>query len=212
MRLDGHISSTPAKVRRSSILRDASWLAPEQDLLVIANGMGSPRLWGASVSVVRDTVVQSLKRNLSDDARTRFETAYRDARVALGRESSGAIDQWSVDAALLIVGIADHQVTALTVGPVRVYVAGSMAPQRLSPRGANKGLLEGSPNIALSEVGRGDIVLAGSEDAFSVRGVARVGSVIGDNPKTRSEVIASLLTEPARDAGVAAVAAAIRIS
>ena len=160
---------------------------------------------------MRDAVVGSLAQSYTQAIRERFEAAYREGRDALRRGSSGAIDQWSVDVALLAVAVEEDEVTALTVGPVRVYVAGSIAPQRLSPRGAEKGLLQGSPNIASTEIRRGDIVLAGSEDAFSVRGVARVGKVIGDNPKTRAEVIASLLTEPARDAGVAAVAAAIRL-
>lgn len=211
MRIDGHISSTPAKVRRSSIARDASWLSAESRTLVVANGMGSPRLWRTCVTCVRDAVVESLQAEDASDPRVWFETAYHKARQALRDQSSGTLDQWSVDVALVIAHLSDDKLLALSAGPVRIYVAGAAAPQRLSPRDADKGILEGRPHLSQAPIGRGDIVLAGSEDAFSVRGVARVGKVIGDNPKTRAQVIASLLTEPARDAGVAAVAAAIRI-
>lgn len=211
MRIDGHVSSTPAKVRRSALTRDASWLAPDARTLVIANGMGSPRLWSGSVSTVCAAVRRTLEARADEETRVAFETAYHEARKALREHSSGAIDQWSVDVALLIVRLLDDKIVALTAGPMRVYLAGTAAPKRLSPREADKGILEGSSNVSEATIARGDIVLAGSEDAFSVRGVARLGKVIGDNPKTRAQVLASLLTEPARDAGVAAVAAAIRI-
>ena len=57
----------------------------------------------------------------------------------------------------------------------------------------------------------GDLVLAGSATAFSVRAIAQVVTVLSEDARTGPAVIASLLTEPAGQAGAGAAAAVVRV-
>ena len=57
----------------------------------------------------------------------------------------------------------------------------------------------------------GDLVMMGSVSAFSMRAISQVVSVLAADPKTAASVIASVLTDPAGQAGVGAAAVVVRI-
>ena len=98
------------------------------------------------------------------------------------------------------------------MGTGRVYLHRGGQPQRLTPRDErDEGLLDGVAARCSSPISVGDIVLAGSATAFSVKAIAKLASVLEADPKTPPSVLASLLTEPAGHADVGAVAIALRI-
>ena len=117
------------------------------------------------------------------------------------------------DVVLLALLVDAGVLHVLSAGAGRVYVQRAGTPQRLTPReDPRDGLLFAAATRSSISLEPGDLVLAGSVSAFSVRGVARLAAVLDEDAKTSPEVLVSVLTEPAALAGVGAAAIAMRVA
>ncbi len=141
-----------------------------------------------------------------------LRAATQSARAALVTSCNALVERQVPDASLTMVLLHRGELHVMRVGPGRVYVHRDGQPQRLTPRDERpEGLIDGQPTLARLALDAGDLVLAGSSSAFSTRSVGRVASVLQSDPDVPPAVLASLLAEPARKAGVGAGALALRI-
>src|SRR5690606_25241288 len=100
----------------------------------------------------------------------------------------------------------------VSAGPVRAYLHRKGKPQRLTPREEpTGGVLRSAVSHCSISLEPGDLVMLGSVSAFSMRAISQVVTVLQSDPKTSPSVIASVLTDPAGQAGVGAAAAVLRI-
>lgn len=173
--------------------------------------LGLPRLWSFSTRAALD----GLRRGVISTTQRgglRLEQAFVEARDYLAARCETLIEREAPDATLTALMLADGELHVMSSGAARVYLHRRGAPQRLTPREeVSTGLLFAEPVRCNTALEPGDLVLAGSVSAFSVRAVAKVASVLEDDPRTPTAVLASLLSEPAATAGVGAAAIVLRI-
>ena len=100
----------------------------------------------------------------------------------------------------------------VTAGAGRVYVQRAGTPKRLTPReDVREGLLEAQATQSSLPLEPGDLILAGSVSAFSIRAVARLAALLEADTTAAPAVLVDILVEPAALAGIGAAAAAIRV-
>jgi hypothetical protein len=215
MRVDSHACVAPAHVRAHETVRQGAYRHPSGQVFALAEAKGLPRLWPLAL----DAVLGGFEGGLgSEDAlqaasvAERLELALRAARRELRRLHSRLVERLLPDAALLGLDCSGDGLEIVGAGDVRTYVHRGGETERLTPRERpSDALLRGTPFRSRTELHPGDVVLAGSETAFSQVSIRRVASVLGDAPETPAPVLADLLAEPAAQAGVGAVAVVLRV-
>jgi len=213
MRADSHACVAPATVRGHEVARHGAYRHPGGQLFALAEAKGLPRLW----SLALDTVLGGFEgsvREMGRDASVaeRLEEALRGARRGLRQSHGQLVERLLPDAALLGIDVSGSAVEVLGAGDARTYVHRDGETQRLTPRDRpSDALLRGTPFRSRLELRPGDVILAGTETAFSQVAVGRVANVLAETPDTHVSVLADLLTEPAARAGVGAVAVVLRV-
>lgn len=213
MRTQSHLSIARAKVREGELHRHAAVRLENGRVFVVATGLGLPRTWSLSV----DAIVRGFERGFAeagDAARKgdRLVMAADRARRELADTCEQLVERALPDAAFAAVSLDDGDLHVVSAGPCRVYLHRSGKPQRLTPRDEPKeGALRARISQCSTPLEPGDLVMAGSVSAFSVRSIAQVVTVLQDDPRAEPAVLASLLTEPASHAGSGAAAAVLRV-
>lgn len=219
MRTQSHISVARSKVREGEITRHCGLRLDGGKVFLVASGLGLPRTW----PYVLDAVAHGFERGL-DEAHEKAGGARRaraDRLVAAAdrvrRELAEACDRLVErglpDAAFAAISVEDGELHVVSAGPCRVYLHRSGKPQRLTPREEPRdGALVARVTQCSTPLEPGDLVMAGSVSAFSMRSIAQVVTVLQDDPRTEPPILASLLTEPAAQAGVGAAAVVLRVA
>lgn len=210
MRPEVHLSVVEAEVRGMPLARHAGVQLDRGHVFALAGGMGLPRLWG----FVTRAALEGFQRGLegADAAADRLFEAVEGAHRRLTERCDTLIERITPDATLVALHVDHSHLHVISVGPGRVYLQRRGKPQRLTPRDdPNDGLLKGAPVRCSVDIHPGDLVLAGSVSAFSVKAVGKLASVLEADAKAPPSVLASLLTEPAARAGVGAAALAMRV-
>lgn len=180
---------------------------------VVVGGLGLPRLWGYGTTHALTGFVTALDAARERPATQRLDDALTAARAALADACDCLVEKQVPDVVLLGLLIDAGTLHVLSAGAGRVYVQRAGAPQRLTPReDPRDGLLFADATRCSLALEPGDLVLAGSVSAFSVRGVARLAAVLEQDPHAAPAVLVSVLTEPAALAGVGAAAIALRVT
>lgn len=210
-RVEAHSSVAKAEVRGTLMRRHEALRFRHGSVHAIAYADGWPRLWSfgldAAVAGFRDFIKGDDSHG--DDL---LKLGLSAARGALVHACNTLVERRVPDAHFCALQIVASQVRVSCSGNCRVYVHRGNRPQRITTRDVAAGGLLNSETLHYEHsIEPGDLILAGSESAFSTAAVSRVAAVIQDDANTSSAVLASLLTEPARKAGVGAVAVAIRI-
>lgn len=178
---------------------------------VIAFADGWPRLWSFGL----DAAAVGFRRFIaSDDAQgdDLLKRGVNAARGSLVHACNTLVERRVPDAHFCAVQLLPNQLRVSCAGNCRVYLHRGNRPERITSRDvAAGGLLNSETRHYEHSIEPSDLILVGSESAFSTAAVSRVAAVIQDDPNTSSAVLASLLTEPARKAGIGAAAIAIRI-
>lgn len=210
MRTDGHVSIAPADVGAGSLQKYATRQFAANKMWVVAVGLGPPRLWSFATNAVLDGFAKGLTSAGAMDAPGQLQAGYSQARRALVHACNSLIERTVPDVAFLGLAFDHTSAHVIVAGSVRAYLHQGRQPQRMSPREQSEGMLEGQPLKTSAPINAGDLILAGSESAFSTRAVGRVAAVLQTDPKTPPSVLATLLTDPARKAGVGAAAVVLR--
>lgn len=134
------------------------------------------------------------------------------ARAALASACENLVERTLPDAAFAALIVEHGELHVVSAGPIRAYLHRKGKPQRLTPREEPAGgVLRSAVSHCHVTLEPGDLVMMGSVSAFSMRAISQVVSVLSSDPKTAPSVIASVLTDPAGQAGVGAAAAVVRV-
>jgi hypothetical protein len=213
MRMESQSSVTRARVRGGELVRHEVRRLDGGRAWAIAGGLGLPRLWRFAIGRTLDAVGASVEATRGSAGATRLDHALGAARMALARACDMLIERDLPDVALIVMLVDGGHLHVLCAGAGRVYVQRGATPERLTPREDVKGgLLLAEATRADTPLEPGDLVLAGSASAFSVRAVARLAAVLEEDPHATPSVLAGVLTEPAAQAGLGAAAVALRVA
>ena len=211
MRPDAYLSIVPAEVRDHPIARHGGLKLDSGRTYVLAGGMGLPRLWPRVIEAALGGFERAIRESAAPSAE-RLTLGVRGAQEALRSACDALIERMLPDASLLALTVDHDDLHAVSVGPGRVYVHRRGTPHRLTPRDdPTEGLMRGAPAKCAYSIEPGDVILAGSVSAFSMRAIAKLASVLEADGQAQPSVLASLLTEPAGRARVGAVAVAARV-
>lgn len=219
MRTESHISISRTTVREGEISRHAGGRFEGGRSFAIATGLGLPRTWPMSTAAI----LSGFERGL-DDTRSRtgspggligaaraLHCAER-ARAALAELCDQLVERTLPDASFVAFLVEHGDVHVVSAGPARAYLHRRGKPQRLTPREEpSGGVLRSAVSHCQLALEPGDLLMMGSVSAFSVRAISQVVTVLQADPKTAPAVIASVLTDPAGQAGVGAGALVMRV-
>lgn len=214
MRTDSHLSVVKAQIREGQLTRHAALRFEIGRVFLVATGLGLPRTWQYAMRALTHGFVTGLEET-KEQGRTgneRLLVVADRARSRLAEACDQLVERNLPDVAFAALSIDRGELHVVSAGAVRVYLQRAGKPQRLTPRDESPGgILRSRVAHCGAPLEPGDLVLAGSATAFSVRAIAQVVTVLSDDARTAPAVIASLLTEPAGQAGAGAAAAVIRI-
>lgn len=213
MRTESHISVAKAHVREGELTAHAGARYEGGRAFAIVSGLGLPRTWWIAIGAV----LRGLERGL-DEAKIdrrgveRLVHACDRARSELSETCDHLVEKAAPDAALAAVLFDQGELHVVSSGPARVYLHRSGKPQRLTPReDTPAGVLRARFSHCSATLEPGDLVMAGSASAFSMKSIAQVVSVLQQDARTPPAVLASLLTDPAGQAGSGAAAIVMRV-
>lgn len=214
MRVDAHVGSTTTIVRGAAVLRDDALRFDGTRAFAIATALGPPRLWGSLRRVVFAAAQRSLQDGRSHDSRSRLAKCASAAREALVDYGDALLERAIPDCALTLVLFEQGQLHVHAVGNARVYLQrGAAAPSRLTPRDAPVvGLVYGQPTVCSLPVEPFDLVMMGTESAFSPDAIANVAASIATNADTDVATLTKRLLDPARSAETGGAAAVVRVA
>ncbi len=189
--------------------------------LAVSSGLGPPRLWSFSTRATLGGFTAGLDETKPSTAsqpgaRRGIERGLyvaERARAFLAEACDQLVERQAPDASLVAALVSEGSLHVVSAGPGRVYLHRRGKPQRLTPRDEpTGGLLHAHVTHCSTPLEPGDLVLAGSVSAFSMRSIAQVVSVLAADPQVAPSVLASLLTDPAAQAGVGAAAVVLRVA
>lgn len=213
MRTDSHISVTRTTVREGELSRHAAVRLEGGKAFCVATGLGLPRTWPMSTHAI----LMGFERGLEESKRGPTGTGRalhcaEKARAALAEECDHLVERTLPDAAFVALILEHGDMHVVSAGPTRAYLHRKGKPQRLTPREEPAGgVLRSAVSHCQAALEPGDLVMMGSVSAFSMRAISQVVSVLSADPKTAPSVIASVLTDPAGQAGVGAAAVVVRV-
>jgi len=213
MRTDSHISVTRTTVREGEISRHGAVRLEAGRAFCVASGLGLPRTWPMATAAVIEGFelgLEDTKKGLQGAGRA-LHCAEK-ARAALAERCDQLVERALPDAAFVALLIEQGELHVVSAGPSRAYLHRKGKPQRLTPREEPAGgVLRSAVSHCHVPLEPGDLVMMGSVSAFSMRAISQVVSVLASDPKTAPSVLASVLTDPAHQAGVGAAAIVVRI-
>ena len=203
----------PTQVRRGELHRDFIEQMENRGAHAIASAIGPARLW----SHVGRVAVNGFAEGLTDarDAAAEEQLAHslHLARIRVTTACERLVERTLPDITLCGLHIRDYKVNVVAAGACRVYVHRVGATKRLTPRDEiTTGVLRSAALRSSMQLQPGDIVLAGTPNAFSDKAIAQLSATLDGAPITNVATLARILTEPAHRAGIGAAAVVIRIS
>lgn len=206
-----HVEVVAETIRDRPASRCVVELREQGSVVVMAAGIGLPRLWGVVARAVVDGFTRAYDSS-KEQGRARIDVAVAAARTNLTHTCDRLIERMTPDAGLTAVMLLGEHLHVINAGTGRVYVHREGAPKRLTNRDeAPVGLLRASPVHSSQLVSSGDLIIAGTETAFSTTAVEKLASTLEAAPQVSPTVVTNLLVDPARQAGRGAAAAALRV-
>ncbi|MEM6957138.1 MAG: hypothetical protein AAF645_15720 [Myxococcota bacterium] len=208
---DAHASICRAEVRGRPVRQCAAVTLLRGDVRFIATAIGPPRAWAYALDAVVAGFRESIATASGASPGDALEKAIVSARGRLVDACNALVERESPDAHICGLWILPRRLYIAGAGTNRVYRHRGVRPERITPRHQSGGVLQSPLHASDVELDTGDVLLAGSESAFSTISVASVATVLQESPPPKATVLASLMTDPARKAGAGAAALAIRV-
>ncbi len=213
MRTEAHQSVARERVHEGELARHQIARLEGGRAWVIAGALGRPRLWSRATDSAIGGWTSALVASRGRPPETRLDDALTAARTALADACERLVEREVPDVLLAGLLLEAGTLYVVTAGASRVYVQRGPQPRRLTPRDEPEGgLLAAAPTRTAIALEPGDLVLAGSVSAFSLRSVARLSAVLDEDARATPAVLVSVLTEPAALAGLGAAALALRVA
>ncbi len=197
MTIDAAMGTARVRVRTALLPRDQTGLLNESAFVL--SPVGPPRLWGmistaAAEAIHRAYEKQPLNSTLPSrcaDFATRSVTHLRSRLIE---------PNLTIDAHLAFAAIAPRVVHLALSGGVRAYRVRGSNVERLQSRAEEVRPLGLSvPHFATESFERGDWLLLGTPEAFSLRGVSALQSLLGRGPDTSPSQLRDSMLHPAHE-------------
>jgi hypothetical protein len=214
VRTEFHISVTRTLVREGELSRHVALCWEGGRAFAVVTGLGLPRTWPMVTRAMARGIEEALEETRGKGVRgaARALQCAERARVVLASVGDQLIERRLPDAALVAALLDRGECDVVSAGPMRAYLHRRGKPQRLTSREEPEGgLLRSAVSHCRVALEPGDLLMFGSVSAFSTRAIAQVVGVLEADPRAPPGVIASLLTDPAGQAGVGAAAIVVRI-
>ena len=206
-----HIESVPAEVHQRPANRCVARSVDNGAVVVLAAGLGLPRLWGLAARAVVDGFIDAYEAS-SAKGKARIDAATNAARSRLSFVCDQLIERMTPDASLTAVLLLGDELHVINAGTGRVYVHRAGQPKRLTNRDEPAlGLLRAAPVHATELLLPGDLIIAGTEAAFSAQAISKLAATLEASPQVAPNAVANLLLAPIREQGIGAAAAALRV-
>lgn len=212
MRVEPHLMVAKARVRGVELSRHAAARFSSSRAFALATAVALPRMW----QYVTDSALEGFGRGLEKGAgaggRTQLQEAFMSARRRVAARVDALLERMRPDTTLTALLVDAQGLHIMQSGSGRVYVHRAGTHRRYTPREDSEGgLLRHAPVNSMAPLEPGDLVLAGSTSAFSVKAVGQLASLLASDAEAPPSVIASILLEPAAQAGVGGAVLAMRI-
>jgi hypothetical protein len=181
VRTESHLSVAKAQVRDGQLTQHAAARFEGGRAFAVATGLGLPRTWSYSTGALIAGLERGLEetRSAKGSGSERLLVAADRARASLAEACDHLVERNLPDVALAALLVDRGELHVVSAGPVRVYLQRSGKPQRLTPREEPPGgILRSRVAHCGAPLEPGDLVLAGSATAFSVKAIAQVVSVL----------------------------------
>jgi hypothetical protein len=210
---DVHVAVTRARVGSGYLRQHEVQQLAEEQTLVLATALSSPRLWGTMLDAALEGFREGLSRPHDGRVSTRLHQAFDGTQKRVRLLADSLIERRVPDVGLLALAIEGRQLHVLCLGPARAYVHRRGAIRRLSPRDDRaEGVLKATPTWCVEELEEGDLLFAGSLSAFSEEALAGLRSQLESGSLLPPRKIVEDLNKPAANAGIGAAALAFRSS
>jgi hypothetical protein len=198
MTIDTSTGDARARVRSALLPRDLARTIGTE-VAVVLSPVAPPRLWG----MVVNAAIESIQRACENQAHTSAlpsrcaEFATRSVTHLRGRLVEPNI---TIDAHLALAVIAPRVVHLALSGGVRAYRVRGSNVERLQPRAEDvRPLGLSAPHFATESFDRGDWLLLGTPEAFSIRSVSALTSLLGRGPDTSPSNVRDSMLMPAHE-------------
>jgi len=211
MRAVAHVSVARSEIRGRRLARHSACVLSGGRACAVVSARGWPRLFTPCL----EAAIAGFTARIEDRSGTpaqRLEESLGAARDALAAYLDGLAERVLPDVAMTAFVLGEGVVHTGRAGGGRVYVHSRGKTTRLTPRDEpGGGLLTARFDRSEAKLHSGELILAGSSSAFSAPAVEAAAEAVRRDPSVPPSVLAGLLTDPAAQAAVGAVALAARI-
>lgn len=210
---DVHVAVTRARIGTGYLRQHEVLQLVDEQTLVLATALSSPRLWGCMLDAAMDGFREGLSRPHDGRTSTRLHQAFDGTQKRVRLFADSLIERRIPDVGLLALAVEGHQLHVLCLGPARAYIHRRGAIRRLSPRDDRaEGVLKAAPTWCVEELEAGDLLFAGSLSAFSEEALAGLRAQLESGAPLPPRKIVEDLNKAAATAGIGAAALAFRSS
>jgi hypothetical protein len=198
MTIDTSTGEARARVRTALVPKDLARTI-ETEVAVVLSPVAPPRLWG----MVTQSAIESIQRACENQTHTSALPARcaEFATRAVTHLRSRLIEpNVTIDAHVAVAVVAPRVVHLALTGGVRAYRVRNGNIERLQPRAEQvRPLGLSAPHYATESFDRGDWLLLGTPEAFSIRSVSALTTLLGRRPDTSPSTVRDSMLLPAHE-------------
>lgn len=211
MALEVSIGIAHASVHKAMLRASDARFDAETGLFVCAHPLAPPRLWRQVTDAALGAFFDSMSSVSVSGASVRAAAARAALRVAQLR-SQLIETQLMVDTQLGVLAFDGREMHVLLTAGMRVYRArGGSMPERLYPNVQRpEGLGVAAPFQGTETPERGDLLILGTRDAFTVRAIGQLATLMSRDPKLPVSAVCEAVIHPCREAQVGASTIVVR--
>ncbi|MBL8684379.1 MAG: hypothetical protein JNK05_34710 [Myxococcales bacterium] len=198
MTIDAAMGTAKVRVRTALLPRDLGALMPNEAAFVLSP-VGPPRLWGMVTNAASEAIHRA-HENQPNNSTKPSRCAEFATRAVTHLRSRLIEPNLTIDAHLAFAVVAPRVVHLALSGGVRAYRVRSTNVERLQPRAEEvRPLGLSAPHFATESFERGDWLLLGTPEAFSLRAVSALQSLLGRGPDTSPSQLRDSMLAPAHE-------------
>jgi len=203
------VSAIPTRVRGRPWTRHRAEHDAARGLVVCTSAGGPPTLWQGA----QEIVVSTFRSALGEPPEDALRGAYAAARAALLRFRAALVGRSLPEVMLLAIALRRGRAELAVGGAARVYLHQRRQHRRLTAVEDLMGGLADNPEpfLASTPVQPGDLLVAGSLEAFELPAIGAMAARLETDPTTPVDSIARILLSPAEASGVGASVGVIRV-
>ena len=211
--MEVHVATVGTRVRGHALARHHAEHDAERGLVLVTSAGGPPTMWQRAQKIVGQAFRQELGPPDPGAAEAQLRRAYAAAREALVRFRDVLVGASLPEVMLLAMLIGPTRVGLVVGGAGRVYLHQGRQHRRLTAfEDLGGGLVDNpEPWIASAPLRRGDLLVAGSLEAFELPAIGAMAARLDAEPGAPAEAVAELLLQAPRESGVGGAAAVVRV-